>query len=398
MCTGCGLCASELGKDAATISQDEDGKLIPTFTIDKSISADFLERNCPGLIQSFDQEKPSHYSKHKIWGSYSLLGAGYANDAELRRNASSGGVITGIAKHLLENLKVNYVVGSRASLKDPLEVETVVITSPQDLHTLGGSRYAPSSPLKRIKEILETQPGIGCFIGRPCDVAALRLYLKSRPELQKKIYIMLSFFCAGAPTEQGTINILDSFSLKKEELASFRYRGDGWPGKVKAATLAGKTYEMSYEDSWRKILSPTVIWRCRLCPDGIGESADIVCADAWNVESGKVSFEESDGLSYIMARTATGHQTLKNAISAHAISYKEDRPSSELKITQFHQWYRKATLAYRYAGAFLMGYPRPKYSKRKLLLSATQASPISGARTLVGTIVRIAKKNKNAPK
>jgi coenzyme F420 hydrogenase subunit beta len=37
---------------------------------------------------------------------------------------------------------------------------------------------------------------------------------------------------------------------------------------------------MSYADSWGGILSRHVQFRCKICPDGTGGFADVVCADA----------------------------------------------------------------------------------------------------------------------
>lgn len=50
---------------------------------------------------------------------------------------------------------------------------------------------------------------------------------------------------------------------------------------------------MSYNESWGNILGKYLQKRCKICPDGIGEFADIVCADAWHGDkSGYPNFEE----------------------------------------------------------------------------------------------------------
>ena len=55
-----------------------------------------------------------------------------------------------------------------------------------------------------------------------------------------------------------------------EDLAAFRYRGDGWPGYATATRRDGSAERMSYNDSWGDILTRHVQFRCKICPDGVG--------------------------------------------------------------------------------------------------------------------------------
>ena len=91
---------------------------------------------------------------------------------------------------------------------------------------------------------------------------------------------------------------------------AFRYRGNGWPGQATATLRDGNTRSMSYHDSWGKILSHHVQHRCKVCADGTGTAADLVCADAWvSDERGYPVFEERDGVSLIVTRNAKGEAT-----------------------------------------------------------------------------------------
>ena len=59
---------------------------------------------------------------------------------------------------------------------------------------------------------------------------------------------MLSFFCAGVPSVRGTREILAKLQVREEELESFRFRGDGWPGFATARTNDGREARMSYAE------------------------------------------------------------------------------------------------------------------------------------------------------
>src|SRR5690606_38740893 len=101
---------------------------------------------------------------------------------------------------------------------------------------------------------------------------------------------------------------------------TLRYRGDGWPGDFVAEDREGHRGSVSYDDSWGKTLGPTVQWRCKLCADGVGESADIVAADLWESDSrGYPVFEDRPGISALIARTARGRAEILRAIEAGVI-------------------------------------------------------------------------------
>src|SRR3546814_12796145 len=97
-------------------------------------------------------------------------------------------------------------------------------------------------------------------------------------------------------------------------LSEFRYRGNGWPGQAVARTTDGRAGEMSYERSWGDHLSREVQFRCKICPDAVGGTADIACADAWyGGEGGYPQFEEQDGRSLIMVRSTVA-RTFRSAV------------------------------------------------------------------------------------
>src|SRR3546814_16587829 len=73
---------------------------------------------------------------------------------------------------------------------------------------------------------------------------------------------------------------------------------------------------MSYERSWGDHLSREVQFRCKICPDAVGGTADIACADAWyGGEGGYPQFEEQDGRSLIMVRSTVARTFLDKEVS-----------------------------------------------------------------------------------
>jgi coenzyme F420 hydrogenase subunit beta len=196
----------------------------------------------------------------------------------------------------------------------PTQNQIVVSTTPAEVCARSGSRYAPSSPLENVTGLLESGRRYA-FVGKPCDIGALRQLEKLDPRVRETFPVKLSFFCGGVPSRRATRNLLGAMSVDESELEEFRYRGNGWPGSATATKKDGSRAQISYAESWGGYLSKIVQFRCKICPDSVGGTADIACADAWyGDEKGYPIFDEQDGRSAVIARTAVGERLLKAAV------------------------------------------------------------------------------------
>ena len=62
-----------------------------------------------------------------------------------------------------------------------------------------------------------------------------------------------------------------------DALTSFSYRGNGCPGPTRFEVADGRTVSVTHFDFWGEDESAwSLPFRCKICPDGIGEAADIV--------------------------------------------------------------------------------------------------------------------------
>jgi coenzyme F420 hydrogenase subunit beta len=313
---------------------------------------------------------------------------GYATDDTLRHQASSGGALSAVLLYLLDAGLVDRVVQTAADSKAPIDNVTVVSTSRGDVFQAAGSRYAPSAPLSALRDEL-ARPGRFAFVGKPCDIAALRAYVAREPALSAKIPYCLSFFCAGIPSRSGTGAILDRLGVAAEDLSAFRYRGDGWPGFATATARDGRQLRMSYAQSWGDILSKHVQFRCKICPDGSGGFADLVCADAWyGDERGYPSFEESDGRSLVIARTEAGEELVRRAAAAGYLDV-EDIDIDEVAKMQPHQAWRKQLVLSRLAALALFGHSVPRFRGLHLWQATRMAGWWRNLRSFLGTARRV---------
>ena len=313
LCSGCGLCAS-VSNGAVEMQVEPPGyarprQLRPLDDHRESLIA----YACPGAVV---EAWAADGVVDPYWGPWRLVATGYAADARLRFQASSGGALSALLVHALRVGLVDRVLHIAADPVNPTRNVEAVSKTFEDVLARSGSRYSSSSPLVEIESQLAAG-GRFAFVGKPCDVSALRRLAHRDPRVERHVPIALSFFCAGVPSHAAAGRILTALDVKSQDVASFRYRGEGWPGNAKATLLNGGFAQMSYAQSWGGILSKEVQFRCKICPDAVGGVADVACADAWyGDDEGYPTFEEVEGRSLIMARTAVGERLVASAVEA----------------------------------------------------------------------------------
>lgn len=380
-CTGCGLCKSVYN---VQFSRDFKGYNIPQLENNEQIN--FCEKVCPAA------GSPSKFmTAEKVWGRSESVYLGWSNDPEIRRRASSGGILTSLCCYLLDKKIVDGIIQTTYDDKVPYRTKTVVSFSSDDVLKCMGSRYSISSPLLNICDLIQDN-NTYAFVGKPCDVATLKMFLQNNKKFENKIKYLFSFFCAGEPSELAQKKLLHQLGCESdEEYYSLQYRGNGWPGFATVEKKDGTQNVITYNDSWGKILGRDVRKCCRVCLDGIGEFADVSCGDAWYLtKEGKPDFSEGDGRNVIFARTRLGVELLEQAYNCGYVNRDSCNDYEELlKQIQKFQYERRSTMGAMLTAMRLCGKNVPSYDKRILKKFGERASFIQKARRLFGTIKRI---------
>ncbi|MCS6986101.1 MAG: Coenzyme F420 hydrogenase/dehydrogenase, beta subunit C-terminal domain [Sphingomonadaceae bacterium] len=316
MCAGCGLCA---GLDPAIeLFRDARGFLRPRARGEPHPDSDRrLAHACPGATVAPWGRAPH---RHPLWGPFHRCLVGHATDPELRHTASSGGVVSALALHLLETGRADRVVQVAMDPDRPLETVATTSRDRGGILRAAGSRYAPAAPLAKLRDELAT-PGRLVFVGKPCDAGALRQLAALDPDIGARFVAILSFFCAATPSQRGTDRIVARLGVDARRIVAFRYRGEGWPGHATARLDDGTEARLNYAESWGAILSKEVQFRCKVCPDAVGGVADVAAADAWyGGDDGYPAFAEAEGRSLILTRTELGDALVHEAEAAGRIA------------------------------------------------------------------------------
>jgi coenzyme F420 hydrogenase subunit beta len=377
-CTGCGLCTAL--EPALTMTASAEGYLRPhaagTATAGPAALATFRTA-CPGL--RVVAQRPAGAVRHPVLGPVLGCWEAWATDPDVRERGSSGGVLTALQAWLVATGEVARAVGAAAAPGEPRRTVPVRIVSRDQALAAAGSRYAPVA----VAGHPDAAAPDGVTTGKPCEVAALRA--ATGPDAP----LLLSFFCAGTPSQHATDRLVHDLGMPADEhVDELWYRGRGWPGRFTAVGAAGTRVSASYDESWGDALGPSVQWRCKICPDGVGESADVAAGDFWRTdERGYPVFVETAGVSALLARTPRGLDVVRRAAAAGVIALREISPG-DVAAVQPLQRTRRTTLAGRLVGARLAGARLPRFPGFGLgRLAASRAR--QSLRTARGTYRRV---------
>lgn len=299
-----------------------------------------FRRLCPGI--EVRAQHPRGAVRDPVLDPFQGLWMAWSADPEFRHREASGGVLSTLASWAVEEGIVEQAVGASMGPEPRLTVP-VTITSREEALRAAGSRYAPCSSGAHP----DAMRADGLTTVKPCEAYALRRHSEltgSGPRL------VLSFFCAGTSSHQATDDAVTELGVDPTHLTDLWYRGRGWPGRSTAVSPEGDEASMTYSESWGSRLGPTVQWRCRTCPDGIGEASDITAGDIWESdEKGHPSFVERPGQSVLIARTGLGLSVVNKAIAAGVI-ITAPVTSQEVAAAQPYQVSRRQRLVGRLLG------------------------------------------------
>ena len=384
LCIGCGLCKSIAPESIEIRMTDYGGERPVEIQPLADSELDLINKVCPGLkVELPDSDVP----RDRMWGPVLRLVRGYSTDPDVRFRAATGGVLSGLGQYLLSSGRVERVLHMGPRKGDPLYTEAHVSNSANDVMTGSGSFYGPSATLIPLMQMIDEGRPMA-VIAKPCDIAAVRNLISERPEVSEVVKYVLAMVCGGASRMTKNWDLLAEFGVKDEEVASLRHRGFGNPGPTRVATKDGRAFETTYLKQWQDEGKWDLQWRCKVCPDGMGEVTDLVALDCW---PGGAPVGEDTGFNGIIARTERGAELLNAAIADGALELDmDDLPIDEtLEDWQPHQSRRKAALASRIRAMVSQGLPEMATPGIRLDQAEHRLSADDKQAEFDGTVMRI---------
>jgi len=393
LCAGCGLCESIAGRDRVEMGITSAGQIRPH--VKQAPGAEALERIlavCPGIAVTGPdpaQAGPAGVM-HEVWGPIRTLQLGWSADAGQRFRSAAGGAMTELGAYLLQTGQVDAVVHVRASETEPMLTDALVSRTVEEVRSGAQSRYGPAAPLRHVMELIGQGLRLA-VLAKPCDIAAMRNLQRTDPRAEAQVRFLVTLFCGGVPTVHTARRIAAYQGVQEDELRVFRWRGNGWPGPTHIETKDGRSLDMTYDDVWYRTDVPwtyDIQFRCKICPDAIGELADVACPDGWVMENGRPIHREADGMNVLVARTERGEKLVAEAVAAGALQVA---PFTLEELDAMHGDHRprKTEWPSRVKALEEEGEPTPRYDRLRARAMTALLGPEGASEALEGARRRV---------
>ncbi len=373
LCIGCGLCESIAGQRRIRLVMTPEGRERPAVLepLDRQTLA-LINAVCPGVtvVGPDPNLAAAKVRWDAIWGPALRIAKGHARDPQVRFQASAGGGLSALATYLLERGEVDFILHVAAAREKPMRSERHLSFDRAQVLAGAGSRYGPAAPLTDFVSLLELGRPFA-VIAKPCDLAAIRSLAREDPRVDRLIRYHLAFVCGGASVFAKSLELVQGFGLEEDDVAMFRYRGMGNPGKTRIEAKDGRVFEVTYNDLWEDESKWMLQFRCKICPDAIGELADIAVCDVW---PGGGPTGEDAGFNGFIARTPQGLALLEEAERAGALVLIEDWGFRDLDIVQPHQVTKKQAITARLEAMREAGALVPSFQQLRLEAAAATST------------------------
>lgn len=205
-CVGCANCKNICLRHAIEMKYDEYGFISPHIDKKKCVNCG----RCVSVCQMYCTYKAQSF---KQYGYIAI-----SKDKTLYHNSASGGIFSTIASDFFAKYKNAYVVGA-AYLNG--KVSHIIIKEKKEIIKLQNSKYVQSdmnSIVRDVKALLDMNKYV-LFSGTPCQVYALKLFLKK----EYNNLFTIDIVCHGVPSPCFLEEDLKQYSDNVEEL-KFRYK------------------------------------------------------------------------------------------------------------------------------------------------------------------------------
>lgn len=324
-CCGCEACVQRCPRHCITLQVDREGFHYPRIDASQCIECGICQRVCPHHNPAPARQPLATY-------------AAYNADDATRLSSSSGGIFTLLAEQVLRQGGV--VFGVRWD--DDWHAVFDYVEHPSHLHRFRGSKYLQArvgAAYAQAEQFLQSGRQV-LFSGTPCQVRALRLYLRrTYPNL-----LCVDVICHGVPSPAVFQSYLtDTIALTAQQHAlqpaelriadvQFRDKRTGWKAfntTLRLVGASGEQYTITShfgDNPYMQGFIRNIYLRpsCHACPAKAGSSgADITLGDYWGIEHLRPAIDDDRGTSAVLLHTPLGESAFMSLpAERHLMDYQ----------------------------------------------------------------------------
>lgn len=288
-CTGCMACLELCPTKAIHI---EDSLASYNAVIDETLCI-----HCDACHKGCQNNNEITYQKPYLWKQ------GWAADNDIRKASSSGGVATEIARSFVREGGVVCSCVFSAG-----EFGFAFAVTEDDVRKFTGSKYVKSAPVgiyRKLKELLTSQTKV-LFIGLPCQVSAVKLFVGER--LWQNLYT-IDLICHGTPSPKVLYRFLGQYKMDLQTLKDLHFREKHhYALSDPVRNIAEKNASDRYTIAFLNGLSFTEnCYQCRYAREE--RVSDLTLGDSWGSEL--PTLEKQKGISLVLCQSKKGEEMLR---------------------------------------------------------------------------------------
>jgi len=308
-CFGCGVCAVICSHKAISIQLNKKGFYTPFVNNKMCVNCNLCIHICP--------------LNNKIV-EHDVVSSGYASwsiDDIVRYITSSGGTTFEIIKHVIQ--KGYKIIGARYN-NTKKRVEHFVADNIQEAHETIGSKYLQSYTVDAFSQINSSDKYL--IIGTPCQIAAIRLFLKKKNIEDKSI--LIDFFCHGVPSMFLWNKYLSENKVLQDKslTISWRDKSFGWHNSWNITAKNSNQYFYYSKTNKKDLFFKFFLGHLCLCDSCYTDckyKSDKSCADIRVGDFWDTTFDDNDqGVNCVLALSTKGKNILNETKELYLKSYE----------------------------------------------------------------------------
>lgn len=301
-CSGCEACMNSCEFGALKMERDANGFAYPYLDPEKCVKCNRCIHVCPGI-------NPVNSKINEI-----EMYAGYSKDSATVCASSSGGIFSELSRTFIKMHPTGKIIA--VVWDEDFKGTHHEMGSIEQLPLFVGSKYIQSKKgniYKTTQQLLKNEIAV-LFVGCPCEVAALKGFLKKD---YKNLYT-IDLICKGAVSERVMEEYVDCLEKKNhskiQQINLRACRSDNWiPQWSKIKFESGKkTERIYYETDLGIAFYYMQRASCGLCVwNGRNRAADITLGDFHGIDR-QAKYYNYKGTSVVGVNTEKGKKMIRN--------------------------------------------------------------------------------------
>lgn len=223
------------------------------------------------------------HNTKKYLGTAIKCRMGYSSNEDIRKNASSGGMITSLLCSLLRQGKIDGAWVTRGYIENgELCYNTGIATTEDEIRACSSSIYMDIPLLKHIEEIKKFHGKIAVVLV-PCQMRAFQDVLEKDSAFNERVVLKISLYCSGQHDSGATYSPLKNAKVSLEKAEKLIYKNGHWRGNTVIIMRDGTTKSISYTKTICAYKNAYFYSRkkCMVCQDQFGYQSDMSFGDIW---------------------------------------------------------------------------------------------------------------------